>query len=251
MKTRRNVISKNASFHIGTSGWHYKHWKGPFYPEDFAAKDFLRFYADSFDTVEINNSFYHLPEKSTFTQWRKTVDRNFIFAVKASRYITHMKKLKNPEEGLSNFYAAANKLKDKFGPVLFQLPPYWHINAERLEAFMAQLPQQQCAFEFRDESWFDEKIYNLLSKFNCAFCIYDLAGRLSPEIVTADYIYIRLHGPDPERYHGNYPRRTLNAWAKKFNKWAGQGKEIYCYFDNDQEGCAVKNALTLRELVNS
>ena len=246
------MAKKNASCHIGTSGWHYEHWKGPFYPEDFSEKDFLSFYSNNFKTVEINNSFYHLPRKETFQQWHDTVQDDFIFAVKASRYITHMKKLKEPKESLSKFLSAIEGLKDKLGIVLFQLPPYWHKNEERLDSFLSKLPKKlKCAWEFRDKSWFDENIYELLSKHNAAFCIYELSGEMSPEIITSDYIYIRLHGPDNQKYQGNYTKYQLNSWADKFHEWTNEGKEIYCYFDNDQNGYAAKNASALRQILSS
>jgi uncharacterized protein YecE (DUF72 family) len=246
------VAKKDASCHIGTSGWHYEHWKGPFYPGDFSEKDFLSFYSNLFSTVEINNSFYHLPSRETFEQWRDTVDSDFLFAVKASRYITHMKKLKDPEESLAKFLSAIEGLKNKLGIVLFQLPPYWHKNEERLDSLLSELPKKlKSAWEFRDKSWFDENVYKLLSKYNAAFCIYDIAGEMSPEIVTADYIYVRLHGPDNQKYQGNYSKYQLNSWAEKFHKWTKEGKETYCYFDNDQNGYAAKNAMTLQRIVSS
>ncbi len=241
---------KYAACHIGTSGWHYEHWKGPFYPEDFSEKDFLTFYANHFKTVEVNNSFYHLPKKETFEQWHDTVEEDFIFSVKASRYITHIKKLKEPEKGLANFLSAIEGLKKKLGIVLFQLPPYWHKNEERLDSFLSEFPEQmKCAWEFRDKSWFDENIYKILKKNNAAFCIYEIAGDMSPEIVTADYIYIRLHGPDNQKYQGNYTKHQLNSWVEKFHKWAKEGKKIFCYFDNDQNGYAAENAMTLKQIV--
>ena len=238
--------------HIGTSGWHYEHCKGPFYPEDFLAKEFLSFYSDRFSTVEINNSFYQLPERKTLKQWYKTVGNDFIFSVKASRYMTHMKKLKDPDESLSTFFRIIHNLGSKLGPGLFQLPPKWHINTERLESFLSKLPkQQQCAFEFRDKSWFDESVYILLSEYNAAFCIYELSRQKSPEAVTSDYIYVRLHGPKTSAYEGNYSKKRLNTWAKKLCKWVEEGREIYCFFDNDQKGFAAKNALDLQQIVDS
>ena len=245
------MAKKNATCHIGTSGWHYKHWKGPFYPSEFSEKDFLSFYSGHFSTVEINNSFYHLPSKETFEQWHNTVGSDFLFAVKASRYITHMKKLKDPQISLDKFLSAIEGLKNKLGIVLFQLPPYWHKNEARFESFLSVLPKKlKCAFEFRDKSWFNEAIYTLLSKNNSAFCIYEIAGVKSPEIITADYIYVRLHGPDNQKYQGNYSSHQLNSWADKFHKWSSEGKETYCYFDNDQNGYAAKNAATLQHIID-
>ena len=245
------MAKKGVSCHIGTSGWHYEHWKGPFYPEDFSEKDFLSFYSNRFSSVEINNSFYHLPSEKTFRKWRDTVDNDFIFAVKASRYITHMKKLKDPQKSLTNFLSAVEGLKKKLGIVLFQLPPYWHKNEERLNSFLSKLPRKiKSAWEFRDKSWFDENIYKILSKHKAAFCIYEISGEMSPEIVISDYIYIRLHGPDNKKYQGDYTKHQLKYWAEKFHNWLKEGKEIYCYFDNDQKGYAAKNAATLQQMMS-
>ena len=201
--------------------------------------------------MEINNSFYHLPSPQTFDQWRKTAGKGFRFAVKASRYITHMKKLKDPKKSLTKFFDACTHLKTRLGPILFQLPPYWHVNTERLKLFLDALPQKhRYAFEFRDKSWFSDDVYKILSDYNTAFCIYDMGGEMTPRVVTADFIYVRLHGP-AARYEGDYTKRQLNAWAKRFGDWMKDGKEIYCYFNNDLKGFAVKNAQTLRHILNS
>jgi len=243
-------MAKDVFCYIGTSGWHYKHWKGPFYPKDFPEKEFLPFYSNYFNSVEINNSFYKLPDKNTLKRWRQTVRDDFIFAVKASRYITHMKNLKEPQKSLSNFLSTISNLKDKLGPILFQLPPNWHVNPKRLEAFLAALPDGQCyAFEFRDKTWFNQDVYNLLSEYNAAFCIYDLKGKRSPETITADFVYIRLHGPSDVAYQGSYSKWQLNRWVKKFRAWMNEGKDVYCFFDNDQRGFAAKNALTLQHII--
>jgi uncharacterized protein YecE (DUF72 family) len=241
-------LRRRGKIHIGTSGWHYDHWKGPFYPEDMKAEDFLRFYAERFHTVEINNSFYRLPEEKTFSGWNKSVPEGFIFSVKASRYITHMKKLKDPKEPVARFMKNANALGDKLGPVLFQLPPKWSANAERLRSFLEILPDdQRYAFEFRDTTWFTHSVYELLAEFGAAFCIYELEGLISPKEVTAGFVYVRLHGPGG-KYQGQYDARTLSGWAGAFFAWASKGKDIYCYFDNDQAGYAAQDALKLQEM---
>jgi len=235
--------------HIGTSGWHYGHWAGPFYPKDVSKERFLSYYADRFYTVEINNSFYRLPEKKTFKQWQDTVPVGFIFAVKASRFITHMKKLKDPGQTLSIFMERIEGLQDKLGPILFQLPPYWSRNIERLKAFLSALPGgYRYAFEFRDPSWFHYEVYGALAERGAAFCIYELAGLQSPREITADFTYIRLHGPG-DAYSGCYGAETLAGWVDAFSRWAKEGKEIYCYFDNDELGYAARNAAELQELV--
>lgn len=237
--------------HIGTSGWHYDHWKGPFYPNHLPQKEFLRYYADHFRTVEINNSFYQLPKKKTVTFWRNTVPPGFIFTVKASRYITHMKKLKDPSDSLKGLLDVVEMLGDKLGPILFQLPPRWRFDPERLGNFLDSLPHgYRYAFEFRNPTWFDSRAYEMMARRGAAFCIYELAGLLSPKKVTADFIYIRLHGPSEEPYRGQYDTRVLSAWAGVLSTWARQGKEIFCYFDNDEAGYAAEDALRLQEMLS-
>jgi uncharacterized protein YecE (DUF72 family) len=212
---------------------------------------YLAYYAERFDTVEINNSFYHLPEEGTLSQWRKTTSKDFGFSVKGSRYLTHMKKLKDPEEPLSRFLGRVETLKRKLGPVLFQLPPRWKANPQRLEEFLQVLPRRhRYAFEFRDRSWFSDAIYELLSRHHAAFCIYDLAGTTSPKEVTCDFAYVRLHGPGAA-YEGSYSPQTLAGWAGAFSAWSQQGKPVYCYFDNDQAGYAPQNALRLKEMLDA
>lgn len=181
--------------------------------------------------------------------WKETVPPGFVFAIKAGRYITHMKKLKEPEDALFKFFGRAEKLGDRLGPILFQLPPRWRCNPGRLEAFLELLPQNhRYVFEFRDPSWFDSRIYRLLSRSGATFCIYQLAGRLSPRRVTADFVYVRLHGPGAA-YRGSYSARDLSGWAGAFSTWSRMGKEVYCYFDNDYKGYAPQNALQLKEML--
>lgn len=236
--------------HIGTSGWSYPHWKGPFYPPDLANDNFLEFYARHFKTVEINNSFYHLPDEKTLVQWRDKTPEDFIFTAKASRYITHMKKLKDPKESLANFLDRIEVLGEKLGPILFQLPPNWHFNEERLNAFLDALSDHhRYAFEFRDPSWFNERTYAILKSHQAAFCIYDLNGRLSPKEITSDFVYIRLHGPNGP-YRGCYGTGALTDWAGAYSAWAALGKEIYCYFDNDEAGYAAQNAQRLQSMLD-
>ena len=235
--------------HIGTSGWHYDHWIGHFYPPDSSSEQFLSFYTRYFRTVEINNTFYHLPAQKSLVDWRDGTPKDFLFACKASRFITHMKKLKDPQQSVPRFFAAIDILGDKLGPVLFQLPPRWHANIERLRMFLRELPKgYRYAFEFRDESWFASDTYDALADHNAAFCIYDLAGRQSPDAVTADFVYIRLHGPDGP-YRGQYGGRVLYGWAKRCLRWSNERMDVYCYFDNDEKGYAARDALALQNLV--
>jgi uncharacterized protein YecE (DUF72 family) len=242
-------MNRQGAVYIGTSGWNYKHWRGPFYPENMSDDRLLRFYADHFGTVEVNNSFYHLPEKKTFGHWKDTVGEDFVFAVKASRYITHMKKLKCGKEPVNRLLGTAEALKGKKGPVLFQLPPRWKKNADRLRGFLDLLPEgNRYTFEFRDETWFSPDIYELLRERNMSFCIYELDRKQSPREVTADFVYVRLHGPEGA-YKGSYSERALSGWAGAFSAWRRQGKDIYCYFDNDQNAYAAENAAELKSMM--
>jgi uncharacterized protein YecE (DUF72 family) len=235
--------------HIGTSGWHYAHWRGPFYPEDLREKGFLKYYSARFMTVEVNNTFYRLPEEKTLLDWRASVPRGFLFSIKASRYITHTKKLKDPEKTLPPLLDRIRLLEDRLGPILFQLPPGWGLNIARLEGFMKTLPKSlRYAFEFRNADWFNEDVRALLGEHNAAFCIYDLGGATSPKWATADFVYLRLHGPDGP-YRGEYGVRRLGQWARDIKGWLGEGRAVYCYFDNDEAGYAPKDALRLMELL--
>ncbi len=241
---------ETGKFHIGTSGWHYEHWKGPFYPEDIPAEKMLSFYKNHFRTAEINNSFYRLPQRSTLEAWSRTVPSGFVFSFKASRYITHMKKLKDPSGSVPPLLEAAGVLGRKLGPILFQLPPRWRVDFERLDAFLHFLPQNfRYAFEFRDPSWFSDRSYEMLAEKKAALCIYHLAGFLSPREVTSDFVYVRLHGP-AKAYQGRYDNSTLSAWAEAFSNWRNQGRDIFCYFDNDELGYAVRDALRLQEMLS-
>lgn len=234
--------------HIGTSGWHYEHWQGPFYPENLPSEEWLAYYAERFPTVEINNSFYQLPSADTLQNWRRDLPKGFLFSIKASRYITHMKKLKDPDEALRNFLERISEPGDTLGPILFQLPPKWNVNPQRLRSFLEKLPQEhRFVFEFRDASWFDEKVYEILAAKNAAFCIYELSGKPSPRKVTADWVYVRLHGPG-EAYQGKYESESLAGWMGAFSTWMRQGKDVFCYFDNDQAGYAVQNAFALQSM---
>lgn len=195
-------MAKKGKVYIGTSGWHYKHWKGNFYPEGTKDSDQLAYYLKNFQTVEINNSFYRLPSKETFQTWKGAVPDNYIFAIKGSRYITHMKKLNVQRENIEKFFNSTDQLEEKANPILFQLPPNWKMNWERFESFLLQLPQDyRYTFEFRNKTWYDERIYDLLRSKNHAFCLYELAGHHSPKELTADFVYVRLHGPG-DKYQG-------------------------------------------------
>lgn len=241
-----------ADIRIGTSGWHYKHWIGRYYPEGAKAADMLPHYVRDFDTVELNNTFYHLPKEESFDAWRKSTPHDFVFAVKGSRFLTHMVKLKEPERGLSNFMPRAERLRWKLGPVLWQLPPRWNANVERLEEFLHKLPRRhRYAFELRNQSWMNDEVLAVLRKHNAAFCIYELAGYRSPIEITADWTYIRLHGPTQFKYQGSYSDEQLAEWAERIRAWSRKLEAIYVYFDNDDSAHAVQNAMTLKRMVGA
>lgn len=240
----------SSTIYIGTSGWAYRHWKGPFYPQPLPSKDWLSYYSHHFQTVEINNTFYRLPSADAIERWRTAVPGGFVFSVKASRYITHMKKLRDPKKNLQLFFDHIEAFGDKLGPVLFQLPPNLCCDHIRLSRFLSSLSRDfHYAFEFRDPSWFNETTYGLLSRYGAACCIYDLSGFSSPQPLLADFAYVRLHGPR-SAYRGSYGDGRLAQWADRFGVWAAKGMDIYCYFDNDQEGYAAMNAQDLRSLLH-
>ena len=239
-----------AEIRIGTSGYHYKHWVGRYYPAGMKSSEMLPHYLRDFDTVELNNTFYQLPNESTFDAWRKNTPPGFLYAVKGSRFITHMIKLKDPLRGLDNFMPRAERLGAKLGPILWQLPPGWKVNLERLEEFLSLLPpKHRYTFELRNETWMTDAVYDLLRKYNAAFCIYELAGYHSPIEITADWTYIRLHGPTHFKYQGSYSDAQLAEWAERIRGWSRKMKAVYVYFDNDDSAYAVYNAMTLKKML--
>ena len=237
--------------HVGTSGWHYGHWVGPFYPEGLASDARLAHYAQTFAAVELNNSFYQLPDAASLEAWCDATQPGFLFACKASRYITHMKKLKDPDASTPKFFAAVDALGAKLGPILFQLPPRWRAAPERLDAFLAALPAgHRYAFEFRDASWWSEEVEAILRAHGAAFCAFDLEGRQSPLPVTADFVYLRLHGPDGA-YQGSYDDAALERWAAWLGGRRDEGRDVFCFFDNDEAGYAPADAARLQAMLAS
>lgn len=248
LETRIRVMSGRV--YIGTSGWNYKHWRGKFYSDGSKQDEWFKYYTEKLSSVEINNSFYQLPDTDTWKKWHRQAPRGFSYAVKASRYITHMKKLKEPSDSLDKLLSRARLLKSHLGPILFQLPPKWNCNIERLESFLKNLPRKnRFTMEFRDQSWWDDEVFSLLREHGVAFCIYHLAGDQSPKEITAPFIYIRLHGPG-DKYRGSYSTRALAGWAGAISKWQSQGRDVYCYFDNDEAGYAAINAVRLQEMLS-
>ncbi len=236
----------DCDIRVGTSGWYYDHWRETFYPPDLPKSRWLEYYAQHFDTVELNNTFYHLPKEQTLQHWRQIAPKGFLYAVKASRYITHIKKLSDAAEPLELFFERVRLLKGTLGPVLYQLPPSLHKDLPRLEAFIKLLPKKPPAiFEFRHQSWYRDDTFELLNKLGVGFCVHDMPGNESPRVVTGDIVYIRFHGTTG-RYAGDYPESQLHDWAEWLKNQAQRVRAIYAYFNNDAHGHAVKNAKQLR-----
>jgi len=224
----------------------YDHWRGVLYPPELPKKNWLTFYAQIFDTVEVNASFYHLPTEKTFKRWYEETPPSFLFAVKASRYITHVKKLKDVTEALHLFYRRVEFLKEKCGPLLFQFPPRFSFHRETMESFLRELsPSFRYVFEFRHPSFFCDELYELLREHNIALCFADTPFFPYAEAVTASFVYLRLHGARSLYTHW-YSEDELKGWAEKIKGWRKE-YEVYCYFDNDYAGFAVENARTLRK----
>jgi uncharacterized protein YecE (DUF72 family) len=229
---------------IGTSGWNYKHWRIPFY-QGLPAAEFLSFYARRFKAVEVNKSFYRLLTRAETRRWARQTPDDFLFVLKGSRFITHMLKLKKPRPALRHFFAPLSPLQKKMGPVLFQLPPNWNKDIDRLKDFLTALPSgHRVAFEFRDPRWISDDVLELLRAHGAAFCLYDFDGHASARHVTADFTYVRLHGPGA-KYQGLYTAAQLDDWADWIKRQTRAGTDAYCFFDNDQNAFAVRNATEL------
>jgi uncharacterized protein YecE (DUF72 family) len=237
-----------TKYYIGTSGWHYEHWKDIFY-HDLKTAKWLDYYSEHFETVELNNSFYHLPAEKAFKHWHDSVPKNFVFSVKASRYITHIKRLKDSQEAMKKFLSRAYFLEEKLGVLLYQLPPQMKINTERLEEFLSYLPPTvKHVFEFRNESWLVDSTFDLLRKYHAGFCIFDLPGYTSPLVATSNFSYIRFHGSQG-LYSSSYSDTELKKWAKDIRKLNTELESVFIYFNNDAEGYAIDNAKTLRKIL--
>ena len=235
---------------VGTSGWIYRHWRGSFYPERLPVRRWLAYYAERFDTVEVNNSFYRLPSEATFAAWAQQAPLGFLFAIKASRYLTHMKKLKDPEQPLANVLGRARLLGPHLGPVLYQLPPHWHADVGRLRAFLALLPPDlDHVVEFRDPSWYTEAVRTALEEHGVGFCVHDLRGAPCPEWVTGRVAYFRFHGPTGQAYAGRYGRARLRGPARRIDACRRAGHAAFAYFNNDDAAFATTDARDLRDLL--
>lgn len=233
---------------IGTSGWSYKHWQGLFYPENLTSTRWLEHYSEHFDTVELNSSFYHLPKLTTFENWHRRTPKNFLFSIKGSRFVSHILKLNGAREPLQNLLDNASGLKEKLGPILFQLPPNFSLDLERLEKFAKILPtNQHFTFEFRHESWFCDEVYQLLRKNNLALTISDTPKHPLVFETTADFVYVRLHG-HKILYTSKYSKKELGEWTEKIKGWLAADLDVFVYFDNDANANAVTNAQELKFL---
>jgi uncharacterized protein YecE (DUF72 family) len=237
---------------VGTSGWTYDGWRGPFYPPEVPKKNWLSWYAEQFNTTEVNGSFYRTPSLEAVQAWHEQTPDDFVFAWKASKFITHWKRLSdNCVNSVELMETRLKVLGKKLGPVLFQLPARFKADRERLASFLKLLSKRyQYAFEFRDASWYEKDIFALLRKRNISLCISDHIDAPAPWEVTADFVYVRGHGPTG-RYAGRYGTKTLTKWASTVAKWKRKGLDVYCYFDNDQKSAAPKDARQLMALLDA
>jgi uncharacterized protein YecE (DUF72 family) len=243
-------------FRVGTSGWSYKHWAGGvFYPADVKSAKWLEYYLTQFDCTELNASFYRLPEAKTVDGWRERVPADFKFCPKLSRWITQLKKLKDPAEPLKTFFDRFEPLRERLGPVLVQLPPNFGYDAARTEFFYTLLREHYAAYRFaleaRHESWFSPASLDLMRQYRIALVIADSGTRFPHnETITADWTYLRFHGPDG-LYASNYAPEQLAGYADKIKAWLEQGLQVWAFFNNDAQGYAPKNARQLRDLVKA
>ncbi len=236
---------------IGTSGWHYPSWRGPFFPDDLPQREHLRFYAGRFDATELNGVFYRTPTLKSVRAWAADTPRGFRFAWKASKYITHWKRLgPRSRSSLTLMESRLKALGPKAGPVLFQLPPNFRADRERLEAFLGLLAKRRrpYVFEFRHPSWYAKGILDLLRRHRVALCISDHADAPAPWAATARHVYVRGHGPGG-RSKGHYAESTLRDWARRIRRWRREGRTVHVYFDNDQKSAAPLDAMKLKAMV--
>jgi uncharacterized protein YecE (DUF72 family) len=237
---------------IGTSGWHYDSWRGPFYPDGLPVKMQLQYYASQFESAELNGVFYRTPTPKAVKSWRDQTGKNFTFTWKASKFITHWKRLSaNSVNSLELLEDRLSYLGDKAGPVLFQLPPNFQADADRLSAFLRMLPRKRrYSFEFRHPSWYAPQIIRILAERNICLCVSDHHDAPAPWKRTADFVYVRGHGPGG-KYKGHYPSTTLAAWARRIKSWNSRGCDVFVFFDNDQKSAAPIDALKLKRALDS
>ena len=235
---------------VGTSGWSYQSWRGPFFPREVMVKHHLAFYTTQFLSTELNGVFYRTPSLDAVRGWRDQTPDDFVFAWKASKFITHWKRLSDKSRNsLALIDERLKILGKKAGPVLFQLPPQFKANRERLQSFMKLVPKRwTCSFEFRDKSWYADDILDVLRKHDVSLCLSDHRDAPAPWEVTASHVYVRGHGPGGH-YKGHYSDKTLRDWAKRCRKWQGEGRDVYVYFDNDQKSAAPFDAAKLCKIL--
>ena len=250
--------ARQGAVRVGCSGWHYAGWAGVFYDSSLPKSKWLEAYAREFDTVELNNSFYRLPSAGQFARWRESVPNGFLFSVKASRYLTHLKRLREPDAPLDLLITRASELGSTLGPILYQLPPRWRPDPERLFTFVEALPRRgrhqrtpltlRHAIEFRDEGAYEPHTINLLRSHDVALCVHDMHGSESPQTVTSRLAYIRFHGYGA-KYGGSYPTARLKSWAEWIGVLRREGHDVFAYFNNDIDGHAVRDARRLKALL--
>ena len=234
---------------IGCSGWQYKHWRERFYPTGLPQTRWFAFYAEHFETVEINNSFYMLPKPETFDKWREQAPPGFCYAAKANRYLTQAKKLKECEEPLERMMPLFRRLGPALGPILYQLPPKFQLNLERLESFLELAPNDVAnVFEFRHTSWYVPETYTLLERHGASLCVHDMPGSASERIAVGPVAYVRFHGAGG-KYWGRYPDKDLLSWSDWIAVQSRSGRAVWCYFNNDIDGHAIHDAQTLKSMV--
>ena len=238
-----------SNIHVGCSGWVYKHWRGLFYPEGLPQKRWFERYAEEFDTVEINASFYRVPVPTTFDGWREKAPSGFHYAVKLNRFISHMKKLIGCDEEIERFIGLARQLGPALGPILVQLPPSLHKDMDRLEAFLKVLPADlEHVVEFRHKSWYDEEVLALLDRFGAGFVAHDMKGLKSPRWASGRTAYVRFHGAGG-KYWGRYSDEALLEWTDWCLEQSRSGRSVWCYFNNDIHGHAIEDARTMKSMV--
>lgn len=240
-----------GDFHVGTSGWVYASWRGRFYPDRLAQRRWLGHYASVFDCVEVNGSFYRLPEEATFRRWGESVPDGFRFAVKGSRYVTHFQRLMHAADSVARVTSRARALGDRLGPILWQLRPDMPLDLQRLDGFLAVLPRDlQHVLEPRHESWFVEPVRKRLFEANVALCAWEMLGVERAPEPTADLAYVRFHG-NTAKYGGTYPAEVLAPWVDRLRAWRDEGREVWAFFNNDVDGHAVEDAHRLRDLLGT
>ncbi|MDH7599999.1 MAG: DUF72 domain-containing protein [Sedimentisphaerales bacterium] len=235
--------------YVGCSGWSYGDWAGRFYPKDLPTSRWFEYYSRQFNTVELNNTFYHMPRPTTVARWLAQAPAGFLYAVKAHRSITHLRRLRSVDQQVETFWQVISGLDRRLGPVLYQLPPGLHLDLALLEGLLQCIPQGQVAVvEFRHKSWYVDAVFDMLQRHGAGFCVHDMAGSVSPRLCISGLIYLRFHGATG-RYRGSYTDGVLSDWAD----WVlGQKdvKAIYAYFNNDIEGHAVRNAMSFRAMLD-